>query len=274
MRFPIPRLQITKRFLSVAIVAFLCIEPAALRGIVPEIPICRPATPSALSEWEDAGLDGTFAAGWFFPLVRAEGRSNFEFFESLQKIADPRQELTRLTCLDELIQPPSASIPIVLTVFEDLNCAHCRTLSVWLDELVADFSPTVVLEHRQFPLAGPGSSSFEKAKLSICLGTGERAKKARRELYEIEIVAPGEFDIFWTSLGGDASELRQCSTSAGTLFRVLRHVESGMRSGVIGTPFLFLNGRKLRGPTSKQGLASELCKALHEAKQVLPLCSQ
>lgn len=68
---------------------------------------------------------------------------------------------------------------------------------------------------------------------------------------------------YGADLGLDQSSFNACVDNGLTAARVKAEVEDGGRKGVVRTPTLFVNGRKLEGVPSFEDLLDAVQTALH-----------
>ncbi len=150
--------------------------------------------------------------------------------------------------------PRSAQVTIV--EFADFECPHCAAVVAVLQAVQGRFQGQVQVLFRHYPLALTGANSFRAAEIGVC--AEEQAKFW--ELYELFFVQQERLraegaDALAAGLRLDEARLRECLASGRATKRVREDQEEGARAGVVGTPFIFVNGVIRGGNTSVEGLS-------------------
>lgn len=138
---------------------------------------------------------------------------------------------------------------LVIVEFGDLQCPSCKVAQPQIEQLLKDNSNSRLI-FQNFPLP-MHNWAFSAALWSDCVGrtspvafwkfvaeTYEKQNEispdnVSQRLYEIANVA-----------GADAHAAAECATQPETRSRVEESIRLGRKLGVMGTPILFLNGRR------------------------------
>ncbi len=150
--------------------------------------------------------------------------------------------------------PGSAQVTIV--EFADFECPHCAAVVAVLQEVQDRFQGRVKVLFRHYPLAAPGDNAFRASEIGVCAEVQGRFWN----LYELFLAQQERLrgegaDVVAAELRLDKARLRECLASGRATKRVREDQEEGARAGVVGTPFIFVNGVIRGGNTSVEGLS-------------------
>jgi protein-disulfide isomerase len=143
---------------------------------------------------------------------------------------------------------------ILMVLFTDLECPHCKAAEPILEKLVTDF-PQVRLVFLQFPLpATMHPWALKAAQYADCAGRIEPkafwnyADSVFQNQTDITAQnADEKLKDLATGAGLDAQRISACAISPDTHDRVAKTVERGQSLDVTQTPTVFLNGRMVLG---------------------------
>jgi protein-disulfide isomerase len=159
----------------------------------------------------------------------------------------------------------SSEAPLVLQVYEDLQCPFCV-------KFTAEIEPTLIdeyvgtgklrIEFRNFPILG--NESFAAAEAVTCAAEQNRAWNLVLALYSLQANA-NQVDSEKLNVGRfdreglldaarqasiDRTALETCLEGGSALDTVTEHLQEGSRAGIEGTPGFVLNGQRLAGAPS------------------------
>jgi protein-disulfide isomerase len=148
---------------------------------------------------------------------------------------------------DHRIGPDDA--PVTLVEYGDYECPHCGAAHPILQQLKRRLGDTLRFVYRHFPLSEMHPHAQHAAE------TAEAAAE-QGEFWEMHDIlfdnqdALDDRDLlrYAGALGLDAQRVATELTEGTHEERVRRDFLSGVRSGVNGTPTLFLNGQRHEGP--------------------------
>jgi protein-disulfide isomerase len=148
----------------------------------------------------------------------------------------------------------SATPPIQIVEFSDLECPHCKAAQPIVEKLQADF-PQVRFTFQQFPLpASLHPWARKAAQYADC--AAQMNKEAFWKYVDAIFDAQGGIALataddklkeLATGAGYDAAAIAQCAASPATDARVQKSVALGESLSVNQTPTVFVNGRAVLG---------------------------
>lgn len=159
------------------------------------------------------------------------------------------------------------SAPIQIVEFSDFQCPFCRRLAGELEELVHDFPGKIRVVVRNFPLDSGCNPQIPQpahplacaaATFARCAGEQGQFSKVAGWIntlpgMEREGASPAEFETtisnYITSAGLDETAIRECRTASLTKEKIIADAQKAAELGLQGTPFVFVNGKKLDFPT-------------------------
>jgi protein-disulfide isomerase len=146
--------------------------------------------------------------------------------------------------------PPlgAASAPVSIVEFSDFTCPYCQALRPELERFVKENAARVRLFYKPFPLPSHARST----ELALA-GEWARDKgvfwKMHDDLFDHpHKVSDDDLAAAARAVGGDPDDLLQAISSGRDRARVNASMAEGRAAGLVGTPTLFLNGRKLNVP--------------------------
>jgi len=140
----------------------------------------------------------------------------------------------------------------IVTAFIDFTCPYCRALAPVLDSLETTFDNRVAVVFHHYPLGR--TWSLQAAIAAECAYRQGRFRDVARVLYD-ELATDAEPD--WASIAEEGgvsrvAEFLKCVDQPEDSFpRIGNSMEVGRRSGVRGTPTVWVNGT----PTDARDLA-------------------
>lgn len=163
---------------------------------------------------------------------------------------------------DPFIGPVTAAVTIV--EFSDFGCGACRQAQETLAQIRATYGDEVRIVVRDFPLEGPGSSSFAAALAAECADEQDDFWAMHDLLFANQPAFDrGSLRSYASSLELDLAQFQRCMVSQASQAEILHDYEAGVSYGVSSTPTFFVNGRRLVGAVS----FSVLERAIGEAIQ-------
>jgi protein-disulfide isomerase len=140
-----------------------------------------------------------------------------------------------------------SNAPITIVVFADFECPYCSRLKPVLDRLLTDFSSSVRVVHRHFPLENH-VNAIKAAEAAECASQQNQFWQMHDLLFANQRqLQPGDLKRYAGSLGLNQDQFAECLDSS-TGAPIWQHDKNDAESyGVSGTPTLFVNGRMLPG---------------------------
>jgi protein-disulfide isomerase len=147
--------------------------------------------------------------------------------------------------------------PIRVVSYSDFMCPFCRDLATALRNYLPSVSNRVTAYYKQFPLdtscnAHVGQSlhpgACELARGGVCAQESGRFWEYHDKVFAQRWDRATREDVLriGVSAGLDASALGSCMDAAATKGRLAKDIDEAARVGVLSTPTLFVNGRKLQ----------------------------
>ncbi|WP_213450138.1 DsbA family protein [Rhizomonospora bruguierae] len=153
-----------------------------------------------------------------------------------------------VTAADHLRGPREA--PVTVVEYGDYQCPYCAAANPLLRRVLAERPGRVRLAYRHFPLPNlhPFAERAAQAAEAVAEADAERFWPAHDWLYaHQELIGPDLVPRLCAHLGTDAEAVQRAVDAGAHRERVSRDFASGVRSGVNGTPTLYLNGVRYDG---------------------------
>ena len=152
-----------------------------------------------------------------------------------------------ITDRDHVRGPEEASI--VLVEYGDYQCPFSAESESSLRLAERTLSSQIKRVFRHFPITQVHEYSFVAAMSAEAAGLQGKFWEMHELLFENQfLLGPDSFEEFALELKLDLQEFRDSLLSKTLANRIKQDFMSGVRSGVNGTPCLFLNGEKYEGP--------------------------
>jgi protein-disulfide isomerase len=154
-----------------------------------------------------------------------------------------------------------------LVEFLDFECAACRSIQPFVDELKAEFGDRITFVNRYFPLPSHPNSGPAALAVEAAAQQGKFDAMAAK-MFETQDQWHGKresqgplFRTFAAELGLDLAAFDAAVADDKTKERIRADIADGNALGVTGTPTFFLNGEKLT-LTTKQDFRQKLTDAV------------
>ena len=155
-----------------------------------------------------------------------------------------------------------------LVEYGDFECPYCRAAAPVIDEVLRRLNGRLVFAFRHFPLA-----ELHPHALAAAVAAEAAALKGAFWPMHAKLYAGDESRLTQPDLRRYAEEIGVPPEKVvwpATRFvedRVEADFNSGVRSGVRGTPTLYVNGRQYRGDVTADALVAELEKTRPDAPE-------
>ncbi len=139
-----------------------------------------------------------------------------------------------------------ASATITLIEYGDYQCPHCGFAHPLLKKLIKQFSSELLFIFRNFPLTESHPAAMIAAQAAEAAGMQNKFW----EMHDLIFEHQDELDennlvYFAEALDLNIDQFLRDSKSQAVLSKIESDFESGVRSGVNGTPTFFLNEKRL-----------------------------
>ena len=148
----------------------------------------------------------------------------------------------------------SLESPIVLVEYGDYECPYCGEAYPELKAVQQAMGDRLCFVFRNFPLANAHPHAERAAEFAEAAATINRFWEMHDLLYENQrALSDHDLTRYATQLGFDQALIE--SALRGDFAERIRHdFNGGVRSGVNGTPCLFINGQRYDGPRDADSL--------------------
>ncbi len=167
---------------------------------------------------------------------------------------------------DDWVQGP-ANAPVTLVEYADFQCNDCQNSHPVLVRLLASYQDKVRFVFRHFPMVSKHPQAEQAALAAEAAGRQGKFWQMQRLLLEARgALSPEDLDHYAQALGLDLAQFHHDLTNEELHAKIRLNKYLGLRSGVNGTPTLFINGVRYEGARSPVD-ENELRAAI---EQVLP----
>ena len=145
---------------------------------------------------------------------------------------------------DHVLGSPTAAVQLV--EYGDYQCPYCAEAYPVVAALVQRYGDALAIAFRNFPLTEAHPEAYSAAVVAEFAGQHGQFWAAHDALYENQAwLGPDLYARITQSLGLDVAALQRAIDSGSFDARIRRDMNSGLRSGVNGTPCFFVNGERL-----------------------------
>jgi protein-disulfide isomerase len=161
-----------------------------------------------------------------------------------------------------------ADAPLTLVEYGDYQCPHCAAADPVVRALQSAFAAELRFVFRNFPLtemhpaAEPAAEFAESAALQGKFWEAHDAIFAWSRENGAESLGLEAFQSIALGLSLDLQQIEKDVSGHGHLERIRNDFNSGVRSGVNGTPTFFINGQRFDGAPTVKDLSVALKAAL------------
>jgi protein-disulfide isomerase len=154
---------------------------------------------------------------------------------------------------DHIHGPHSA--PVTLVEYGDYECPYCGEAHLILQKLVAHFGEKMRFVFRNFPLTQMHPHALGAAEAAEAASVQGRFWEMHDVLYERQDgLEENDLVSYAAELQLDLARFQNDLSQGVYRDRIQEDFMSGVRSGVNGTPTLFINGRRYEGPVELHSL--------------------
>ena len=164
--------------------------------------------------------------------------------------------------VDHTLGPDHA--PVTVVEYGDFECPNCKQAAPAVKLLLERFEERVRFVYRHFPLVDVHPHALLAAQASECAGAQGKFWQMHELLFaNQEHLKPKQLHGYAEQLGLDMALYTAGIDDEVYLQRVREHIDSGLKSGVRGTPGFFVNGRIQDVSFGMQSLFDAVEAALH-----------
>jgi protein-disulfide isomerase len=145
--------------------------------------------------------------------------------------------------------------PVTLVEYVDYQCPHCAEISGIVDRLLDRFGDRLRVVSRHFPIASAHPHALAAAIAAEAAGAQGRFWEMHRILFKNQDALEDDDLIEYArTIGLDLDRFRADLTAGLGEDKILEQRIQGARSGVNGTPTIFVNGRRYDGERAPEAL--------------------
>jgi protein-disulfide isomerase len=153
---------------------------------------------------------------------------------------------------------------VVVAAFSEFMCPVCAVVLPWLRTIVSAFGRRVALCYKFFPTSGHGRAGVMSCAAAAAAGFQGKFWPMHDLLYRNrKRLGPRHLEGYARAVGLDLKRFRVERTSPAAGRLVLGDKAAGLRLGVMGTPTLFLDGKRYRGWKNRVEIADRIAEELH-----------
>jgi protein-disulfide isomerase len=142
----------------------------------------------------------------------------------------------------------SAGAKITLVEFSDFQCPYCSKAAFQLEELLTRFPNNVRLVYKQYPIAMIHSQAMLASRASLAANNQGKFWLMHDKMFSNGNKLSRENILAWAKeVNMDMPKFVKDMDSRETEESVMRDVREADEIGVLGTPTVFLNGRRYNG---------------------------
>jgi protein-disulfide isomerase len=142
----------------------------------------------------------------------------------------------------------SAGAKITLVEFSDFQCPYCSKAAFQLEELLTRFPNNVRLVYKQYPIAMIHSQAMLASRASLAANNQGKFWLMHDKMFSNGNKLSRENILVWAKeVNMDMPKFVKDMDSRETEESVMRDVREADEIGVLGTPTVFLNGRRYNG---------------------------
>ncbi len=164
---------------------------------------------------------------------------------------------------DHILGPENA--PVKLVEYGDFQCPYCGAAYPILQKIIRQMGDRLCFVYRNFPLTQVHEYAMAAAEAAEAAGGQGKFWEMHNQIYTNQDV----LDIdhlygFAKTIGLDMERFDRDMADETYEDKIHADFQSGVRSGVNGTPTLFINGNRYDGPIDARAIR----EALEEAYQM------
>ncbi len=178
----------------------------------------------------------------------------------------PFELVLPVTATDHTLGPDHA--PVTVVEYGDFECPNCKQAAPAVKLLLERFAERVRFAYRHFPLEDVHPHALMAAQAAECAGGQGKFWEMHDLLFaHQDHLKPKQLQGYAEQLGLDMARYAAEMDDEVYLQRVREHIDSGMKSGVRGTPGIFVNGRIVDVSFGLRGMFDATEAALHPHKR-------
>jgi len=165
--------------------------------------------------------------------------------------------------------PPlgKAEAPVTIVEFSDFECPYCQALRPELEKFVRENEARVKLYYKPFPIWSH-PRAFEAATAAEWSRDKGFFWKMHDELFEHpHALKDDDLAGYASTLGGDPDDLRKALEQGRYKARIAASQAEARGAGLVGTPTMYFDGRRLVLPSAPQDIRDTLRFTLEDEEE-------
>jgi len=152
-----------------------------------------------------------------------------------------------------------ASAPLTLVEYGDYQCPYCGAAYPMVKQIQKALGKNLRFVFRNFPLTQAHPYAMVAAETAEAAALQDKFWEMHDLLFERQTLLAPEIIPQWAkTIGLDLSKFRAAIQEGAIAKRIKEDRQSGIRSGVNGTPTFFINGARYDGPADFDSLRAAL----------------
>ncbi len=148
--------------------------------------------------------------------------------------------------------------PMTLVEYGDFECPYCADVYPVIKALQDSMGQDLRFVYRHFPLTRAHPHAEHAAEISEAADSIDRFWDMHDILFENQTALDDNHLLIDARAVGLDDEAARLALQGGYADRIKRDFRGGVRSGVRGTPCLFVNGQLYNGPRDVESIAAAL----------------
>ncbi len=159
-----------------------------------------------------------------------------------------------------------ADAPVTLTLFTDFECSYCAQLASLLDQVHQQYPDNLRIVFKHFPLRMHRFAAQASLAAMAAHDQGQFWPFHDRLFQNYNNLNAQKVEEIRQELGLDAEQFQARMNDPALKDLIRRDLEEGNAAGVRGTPTVFINRKKFRGPRSLEGFGEVIESISKEAE--------
>ena len=141
-----------------------------------------------------------------------------------------------------------ANAPVTLVEFSDFQCPYCQAAAPVLKQVEEKFGDKVQIVYRQYPIPSLHPFALKAAEASLCANEQGKFWEMHDAMFaDQKKLAVSDLKATANRLGINSKKFDACLDAGRYVEQVQNDQREAERSGVSGTPAMFINGQYVEG---------------------------